>query len=62
MSNTNGFLSGLGIKPDDTSAVGGESRTERAHLLILCGPGEGAELAAGAPSSAAIAAALGLGH
>lgn len=50
------------LEPDDTSAVGGEPRTQWAHLLILCGPREGAELAAGAPSSAPVAAALGLGH
>lgn len=76
MSNTNVFESDFfsiyasecrrfdrwGINPDDTSAVGGEPRTKRAHLLILCGPREGAELTAGAPSSAAITAALSLGH
>lgn len=51
-----------GIKAEDTSSVSGEARTQRAHLLILCGPREGAELTDGAPSSAAITAALGLGH
>lgn len=50
------------IIPDHTSAISGEAGTKRAHLLILCGPGEGAELAAVAPSSAAITAALSLGH
>lgn len=53
---------GRGLNADDTSAVGGEPGTKRAHLLILCGPREGAELTAGAPSSAAITAALSLGH
>lgn len=61
LRNVSGLIN-WGIKADDTSSISGEARTQGAHLLILCGPREGAELTVGAPSSAAITAALGLGH
>lgn len=45
-----------------TPAVGGVARSERAHLLELDGAGQRAELTLRPPASAAVAAALGLGH
>lgn len=61
LHNVSGLID-QGIEAADTSSISGEARTQRAHLLILCGPRDGAELTVDAPSSAAVTAALGLGH
>lgn len=45
-----------------TSAVSGVSRTQGAHLLVVGGAWQGAQLTVGAPASAPVTAALGLGH
>lgn len=45
-----------------TSAVGGVPWSQRAHLLVLDGARQRAELALRAPASAHVAAALRLGH
>lgn len=42
----------------DTSAISGVPRPKGTHLLILSGPGQGAELTVGAPASASITATL----
>lgn len=44
-----------------TSAVGGVSRAERTHLLVLYGAGQRAELTQRSPAAAAVTAALRLG-
>lgn len=40
------------------SAISGVPRSQRTHLLVLRGAGQGAELAVGAPASASITATL----
>lgn len=42
----------------DTSAISGVPRPKGTHLLILSGPGQGAELTVGAPASASVTATL----
>lgn len=44
-----------------TSAIGGVARTEWAHLLVLYGAGQRAELALRPPAPTCVAAALRLG-
>lgn len=44
-----------------TSAVGGVPGSQRTHLLVLYGAGQGAEFTLRAPASARVAAALRLG-
>ncbi len=41
-----------------TLAVGGVSGAQRAHLLVVCGPGQRAELTVGPPAAAPVTTAL----
>lgn len=54
LSSTNTRAAGV------TLAVGGVSVAQRAHLLVLRGPGQRAELTVGPPAAAPVTTALGL--